>query len=359
MTATPWVDGEDPAVLPPAVRRAFAELAGPLEIRPLAGGLLHESFHVRAGAVEYVLQRVSEVFASGIQDNIQAVTRHLKARGFRCAELLPTSDGQLSAALGDTGRWRLMPHLGGVSFDAVQSIPQVESAGRLVGRFHAALRDFDEELAPLGIPYRDTPVYLAAMRSACASHGAHRLAEPMRAIAERLLARFDSLGAAPEVASRVIHGDLKLTNLLFESAEPPGRDVAFAIVDLDTLMRAPLWVELGDAWRSWCHRPDAEAEARFDLEIFAASLVGFRSGYGASLTADDRDSLAMAPERIALELCARFVTDALEETYFAWDEARYPAAGEHNAARAESQWVLCQALRATRDERAAIVERLA
>ncbi len=347
-----WQDGTDPDVLPSAIRDAYPALAGPVEIRPIPGGLLHRSFHVRVDETEFVLQRVSEVFAPEIHDNIHRVTNHLAARGFTTATLLLTVDGKTSALLSGLGRWRLMPHLGGVSFKRVQSGTQAHSAGQLVGRFHAALLDFDERLAPMGIRYRDTPHSLRELRSALESHAAHRLAAEVYPIGERVLAAFEKLGSPVEVPDRVIHGDLKLQNLLFESREGPGRDRALALVDMDTLMRAPLWVELGDAWRSWCN-PSGEdtRDTRFDLSIFDESLAGFVEGLGQDLSRPERDSLATAPERITLELCARYVTDSLEERYFGWDESRFAGRGEHNAVRATGQWHLYEDACDSRPER--------
>ena len=249
-----------------------------------------------------------------------------------------------------------MPHLGGVSFKRVQSQAQVHSAGHLVGRFHAALSDFDAALAPMGIPYRDTPHYLNALRESVRTHSGHRLVAEMRPLCDRILAAFDELGAAVSTPECVIHGDLKLQNLLFESLEAPGRDRAFALVDMDTLMRAPLWVELGDAWRSWCNPSGEDQEtATFDLSIFEASLSGFVAGLGRELTADERASLLTAPERVTLELCARYVTDALEETYFGWDAKRFASRGEHNATRALGQWDVFRAACAARPGRERIL----
>jgi Ser/Thr protein kinase RdoA (MazF antagonist) len=351
-----WSDGTDPDILPEAVRLAFPVLGGPFEVRPLSGGLLHRSFHVRVGDLEYVLQRVSDVFAPEIHDNIQAVTRHLIAHDFPAASLLSTVDGQTSVLLGATGRWRLMPHLGGASFKRLQSVAQARSAGALVGRFHAAMRDFDRPLAPMGIPYRDTPLYLAAMREALSRHRDHRLAAEITPLGERVLAAFEELGTPVEVESHVIHGDLKLDNLLFESREGPGRDRAFALIDLDTLMRAPLWMELGDAWRSWCNSSGEDSrEARFEMFFFEASARGFFEGYGVELSDPERRSLVTAPERMTLELCARYVTDTLEECYFDWDDSRFSGSGEHNVVRASGQWGLYEAACECRSERAAVL----
>jgi Ser/Thr protein kinase RdoA (MazF antagonist) len=352
-----WLDGDDPALVPEAVRQAFPQLdRGPIGLRPLSGGLLHQSFHLRVGDVEYVLQRVSDVFAPEIHDNIQAVTAHLAAHGLPAAPLLPTRQGELSVELGALGRWRLMPHLGGVAFDTLQSTEQARSAGALVGRFHAALRDFRAPLAPMGIPYRDTSRVLRTLRAALESHRSHRLAAEVTPLGIRVLEAFESIGSAPDVPLRVIHGDLKLSNLLFESAEGPGRERAFALVDLDTLMQGTLWMELGDAWRSWCNPAGEDAaEVGFEMDFFEASVRGFREGHADVLSQGECDSLDTAPERLALELCARFVTDALEECYFGWDSARFPGRGEHNARRAFGQWRLYESAAETREERAAIL----
>jgi Ser/Thr protein kinase RdoA (MazF antagonist) len=354
-----WLDGADTQILPAPVRAAWAELADAIRLRPLQGGLLHQSFHVRAGDVEYVLQRVADVFAPEIHANIAAVTRHLLARGVRAARLIPTKTGDLSAAIGPLGRWRLMEHLGGASFEKLTSLGQARSAAELVGRFHAALLDFAAPLAPMGIPYRDTPLYLAALRSALARHADHRLHAPMSRRARQVCEAFESLGPPARVRERVIHGDLKLSNVLFESPSGAGRDRALALVDFDTLMRGALWMELGDLWRSWCNAAGEDAgQPRFDLEVFAASCDGFAAGYGTALDAAELASLESAPERIALELCARFVTDALEERYFGWDAEQYPSRGAHNAARAEGQWRLYEAMRATAARRRILLRSL-
>jgi Ser/Thr protein kinase RdoA (MazF antagonist) len=351
-----WSDGSDPDVLPEAVRLAFPALEGRIEIRPLSGGLLHRSFQVRVGEFEYVLQRVSDVFAPEIHDNIQAVTQHLIARGFPAASLLPTIDDQSSVWLGPLGRWRLMPHLGGTSFRRLESVAQARSAGALVGRFHAAMRDFDRPLAAMGIPYRDSALYLSSMREALDRHRGHRLAAEITPLGERVLAAFQELGPPIEVERRVIHGDLKLENLLFESQEGPGRDRAFALIDLDTLMRAPLWMELGDAWRSWCNTSGEDTrEARFEMSYFEASARGFFEGYDVALSEPERRSLVTATERLTLELCARYVTDTLEECYFGWNDSRFAGRGEHNAVRAAGQWRLYEAACECRSERAAIL----
>ena len=65
--------------------------------------------------------------------------------------------------------------------------------------------------------------------------------------------------------------------------------------------------------------------------------------------------VGLGVEWISLELAARFAADALFESYFGWDPARFPGRGEHNLVRARGQWSMHQALVATRAERAGML----
>ncbi len=344
--------------VPEAVARAFPALDAGFERLAGSTGLLHRTFHLRArDGRAYVLQRVSDVFAPGIHANIARVSAHLRARGVPSLELAPTREGGLFLDLGEEGRWRLLVRIDGVSFDRAQSSAQIESAAEAVGHFHRALDDFDAPLAPMGIPFRDTALYRERLAAALSAHGDPVEREAVARLRAALDAGFAALGAPIDAPPRVIHGDLKISNVLFASAEPPGRDRAVALIDLDTLMRAPLWCEWGDAWRSWCNvRDEDELDARFDLEVFEASLRGFRRGYGRAISAAERASLVDATERIALELAVRYATDALEQRYFAWNPDRFPTAHAHNLRRARGQLALYEAARGVRDRRSEAIE---
>ena len=240
----------------------------------------------------------------------------------------------------------------GSTFERVQSVEQVRSAGALVGRFHAALDRFDAPLAPLGIPFRNTPLYLERLRRALEEHASHSMLNEARDLANRVVAGLERVGAPPVTPLRVIHGDLKISNVLFRGEGSPERDHAVALIDLDTLMRAPLWCEWGDAWRSWCNRKgEDDREASFDLDVFEASVEGFFSGYAQTVSREERASLVVATERMALELAIRYTTDLLEASYFSWDDRRFASASEHNRLRAEGQLALFEAAWTTRSRR--------
>ena len=152
-----------------------------------------------------------------------------------------------------------------------------------------------------------------------------------------------------------LHSMTRFNNIMFAGRQPPDDARAICLIDLDTVGPLSLAFELGDAWRSWCNRAgEDDVNAVFDLEILDASLRGYIAGLGRALSDDERRALLLGVEWISLELAARFAGDALFESYFGWDPARFAGRGEHNLVRARGQWSLHQALLATRAQRAAI-----
>lgn len=327
-------------------------------LSPLGRGLIHLTLRVDTPSGSFVLQRVNPIFDPAIHENIRAVTERLASRGLETPRLWPTKAGTLWVDLGAEGIWRLLSFVPGATFDVVEGPTQARAAGALVGRFHAALEGLEHAFVGLRAGVHDTARHLSALREALERHRAHRLHAVVAPLGEAILAAAEALPPLPAQQPRVGHGDLKFNNVRFAGEVGPDRERAVCLVDLDTVGPIQLAHELGDAWRSWCN-PSGEdrEEARFDLEVFEASLAGYRAGLGRPLGDAEREALCAGPEWVSLELAARFAADALEESYFGWDRERFPGAGEHNLVRARSQWALHQAVVAARPRREAILRR--
>ena len=346
MSRTPSTVAQALAVVP-----AFG--LAPSRVAPLGRGLINDTFAVDAEAGAFVLQRVHPVFAPQIHHNILAVTEHLARHGLLTPRLCPTPAGALWVEH-DGDVWRLMTRMPGVGFDAVQGPAQAHAAASLLARFHSALDDLEHAFVGLRSGVHDTPVHLARLSEAVAELGRHRLHAPVARLAEAIAARAAELPSLHGLRSRIVHGDPKLNNILFESAEPPGRERPLCLVDLDTVAPMPLPLELGDALRSWCNpRGEDERVARFDPATHDAAIAGYLAACTLALDPDERAALLHGVEWITLELSARFAADALREQYFGWDRARFPAAGEHNLVRAEGQWSLHEQVISARPQRAA------
>ena len=333
-------------------KRALAQYAleGDARVTPVEQGWIHQTFKVETPAERLVLQRVNPLFSLDVHRNIEAVTRRLAERGVETPRLRHTRGDALYADLGEAGCYRLMTWIDGTAHDTCESPSLAASAGKLVARFHSALADLDHVFAPLGFPFHDTALYFRELSQALADCSEHPLHAEVSEIAREIEEAVDGwqpLGALPD---RVVHLDLKFNNILFRKGSDG--EEACCLIDLDTLSRMPLWVELGDAWRSWCNRrPEHEAVAEYAADRFEASAGAWLDGIELDLQREERVSLAHAVERVGIELAARFATDALRESYFGWNPSLFETRGAHNLSRARGQLSLHGQTRATREAR--------
>ncbi len=308
------------------------EIASPVEaIEPYGRGLINDTFRVVAGGTRYVLQRINgAVFPDPlrIMSNIQALDRQARLHpdlGFRVPVLIATRTGEAGLRAPDGNVWRLMTLIeDAVGLPRLETPEQAREVGRLLGRFHTLLQSLPADALSVTLPgFHDTPAYLARFLSVLARvEGARndpdveigvRFALDRQALAKRLADARDR----GEIPVRVIHGDPKLDNILFD--RDSGR--ALALIDLDTLQPGLILHDIGDCLRSCCNRSGESAGGRnrvsFDLAVAEPILHAYAEQTRAWLSAEE---IALIPEAIRLmpfELGLRFLTDHLEgDRYF-------------------------------------------
>lgn len=319
---------------------------------PVEAGHINRTYRVETDDASYALQWVNPIFDPAIHLDIQAVTSRLAAAGLVTPRLVPAGERLWIEAAGG-GVWRLMTWVAGEMLLRADGPARCREAGRLLGSFHRALWDLDHEFCQARIGVHDTARHLAALEQATGAHRTHHLHHRIAPVADAILEAASSLAPLGGLPGRVVHGDPKISNVVFS---PEGR--AVCLVDLDTLARMPLPVELGDALRSWCHPRGEDEEGPFVLSHFEAALAGWSAGIGGLPAAAERVALVPAVETIALELASRFCRDAFEESYFGWDRDRFASAAAHNLQRARAQLALARSIRARRDALERIRHRL-
>ena len=316
------------------------------EIALLPGGLINATYGVRAGGAPIaVVQRLHPVFGAEVNLDIDAVTTHLAARGLDTPRLVRTRGG--AAWVVHDGRvWRALTWIDGQTVHRVPDPSWAAAAGELVGRFHVAVADLSHRYHFARAGVHDTAAHLARLRETVESGGD---AEAV-ALGREVLEAASALPPMPDLPRRHCHGDLKISNVLFDG----GR--ARALVDLDTVGLGTLAFELGDAMRSWCnpHGEDA-GSVGFELPIFEAAIGGFLRVARAVVTPDERRSIVTGLETVCIELAARFAVDVFRDEYFGWDPARFPTRRAHNLVRARGQLGLGRAVGAARAEALRIV----
>src|SRR5690606_35767203 len=240
MAETPLEQPDD------TVLRAFA--LAPALLTPAGSGLINRTWHVRGlRGAPLVLQRVNPIFSPRIHEDIAAVNRHLAAKGLVTPRLVPTITGALWLEHGGAV-WRVLTEIAGVTRDALESPRQAAAAGTVLARFHRAVADLDHEFAGARLGVHDTPRHLRNLERALEEHAEHRDYAAIRPLATAVLEQGASLPPLPRAAERIVHGDPKISNIIFAPD-----DRALCLVDLDTLGRMPIALELGDALRSWCN----------------------------------------------------------------------------------------------------------
>lgn len=333
------------AEIPPEVQVAYGLLP------PAAGGslvplhsLINRTYLVQGdvgrGRQAMVLQRLHPVFAAHVHLDIEAVTLHLQRRQIETPYLLRNRNGALWLELNAEGAsqvWRACSYVEGITVHRSADRAQLESAAELLGRFHAGLLDLQHEFVHVR-PLHDTRQHLAKLETALSSErgrGDAEASELGKQILEHArLVRLD-FSAFPQ---RVLHGDPKLSNVLFQRDDPAR---ARCMIDLDTLGRGYLAYELGDALRSWGNRAgEDQTEADFDTEVLQAVIAGYARACPAAIPDEEICSAISGLETVSLELASRFAADAIFDSYFGWDATRYPTRRAHNLVRARGQFSL-------------------
>lgn len=327
-----------PAVLNSILARY--DLAGARAL-PADAGLINATYLVTApSGNRYVLQRVNPIFPAGIHSDIETVTAHLERKHLLTPRLVRTSAGELYAQEnGET--WRLLTHIDGETRHMVNNANAAGEAGRLLARFHLALVDLDYDFPHARAGVHDTPRHLQRLRVCLAERTDHPRFADIEPLGRAILEAAGRLPPLPPLAWRIVHGDPKISNILFARDS----DRALCLIDLDTLARMPLPLELGDAFRSWCNTAGEDTRhGEFSAGLFQAAVDGYAEHAAAMITNAESGSILPGTLTICVELAARFCTDALREDYFEWDARRFSSHSEHSEVRAAGQLAVAVAL---------------
>lgn len=316
-----------------------------VDIAPLGNGLINDTFLVTTDSAPLVLQRINRsVFPhpEQIMANLAVLNRHIRQKGKDSVELrIPgiviTRKGETHVRDQQGDLWRVLSFIeNSESLETIRTLEDAEQAGRALGRFHRLLSDLDPALMEDTLPgFHVTPGYLKRYRQVAAESASIPATSESRYCADFIEDHEDmanDLERAKEegrLRIRVIHGDPKLNNFLFDK----GSKKAIGLVDLDTVKPGLLHYDIGDCLRSCCLIPET---GEFDPEIAAAILAGYLPETASFFSEPDYGGLYPAIRLLPFELGLRFYTDFLEgDRYF---KVAFP---EQNLHRAAEQFRLC------------------
>ncbi len=341
-------------IVPPEVLHSFGLEPNRCRAVAIEIGLINHTWRVETPAQPRILQRLHPIFAPEVNLDIEAITEHIESRGMVTPRLFRTTADELWARDADGGVWRMMTFLDGRIVATITEPWMAQGAGEIAGRFHRAVSDLDHRFHFERPGAHDTPAHMARLEATLRDLRTHRAYDAVAPTASDILEHAKTLEPLPTGPRRIIHGDLKVTNVLFDNTGLHAR----ALLDLDTMAHLPLAIEMGDALRSWCNPAGESAEsASFDAAIFESAVRAYASAAGELVTPDEQRAIVAGAETIALELSARFCADALNESYFGWDNSRFASRSEHNLVRARSQHSVAHSVRSQRSALEQIVDR--
>ncbi|TAL51107.1 hypothetical protein EPN81_00720 [Patescibacteria group bacterium] len=301
------------------------------QVKAVTDGLVHQTYELDTTTGKYILQHLHPVLASdAIGQDFLAVTRYLEEQNFPSPKMILTKKGTMLAHDGKEV-WRLQTKLSGQTVHILNHVRMARECGEIYAKFHRVMDGFPYTFKSKKILHETEKVYDAFVK-VVKKGGKVAEVDEVEEMVEFLRRELPKYFLPSTLPMRVIHGDPKISNILFDA-----KGHAKAIIDLDTCNRRPLLVELGDAFRSWCGGAEDDPHNTFNLSIFRAAWAGYKKGAGDMMTKRELQYVPKAIGTITLELAARFLTDYFNDTYFGWDSSRYPSRRAHNLARARGQ----------------------
>jgi len=309
----------------------------------LTDGAINETYLVETTGGRFILQKMNKIFSPVVMGNLALIQPYVTTSGVLIPKGIDTVDGNPYLLNGGEHWYRALQFVPGKTIHDHVAVPQAESAAALVGSFHASLTTCDDELA-IALPnFHDTPHYMERLKQVMWTNEDEEKTKTLEPIATKILDLYkDTYVDLSTLPQRIIHADLKISNILFSD-----EGEAIALIDMDTVMRASVVVEMGDALRSWCGTAGEDShEQVFNEEIAQAALVSYREA-AVGITEEEFKLIPYGISLLALELAARFITDAYEEVYFA-QSTKYENLYEQNKTRGENQLLFLEAFEAKR-----------
>lgn len=295
-----------------------------------------------------------------LMENIDKITEYIHAKRPKQTCLhyryLEDSENRQLYLEDEDSFWRICNYVPSVTFDTVDDLHVVQSAGEAFGDFQMMLSDFNAEELYYTIPdFHNTVKRYETFEADVKADPCGRVAEVQKEIDWLLsvkdqackLTRLQKEGKLP---LRVTHNDTKINNVLFDKETHN----ALVVIDLDTSMPGLVGHDFGDAIRfaaNFVQEDSPEFEkAGVDLNVFWAFAEGFLSKTVDTLTDLEIDTLGLSCFSLACELATRFLDDYITgDKYFKTD---YDG---HNLVRTRCQIALAQDMEKKMEAMSAII----
>lgn len=316
------------SLLPPEVLRAYS-LIQKDKITPIGNGIVNTTVLVQTSGKKAIIQKLNTVFTREAMQDYIFVSEYLHEAGWEVPRILPTVNGEYWFKDRSENHWRMLSYI--ESDDEIYRILDSKllfSVGKLLGKWHSTLSKATYK-PTFSIPhFHDTTYYASKL-----SNSIDKMPDTeVRIFAQKIFTAYKTLDKLPNKQHQLIHGDPQLNNILFKEGRP------FTYIDLDTLMFAPIWIDIGDLLRSIMEASVISKQPLSSLDLTRLAegyrhSVAYNMDFGTFFT-----YCMIATQHISIELAMRFMNDIVDDAYFAWDSSNFNSRRDSHLARAKVQW---------------------
>ncbi|MBO4696321.1 MAG: aminoglycoside phosphotransferase family protein [Lachnospiraceae bacterium] len=319
------------------------------ETEAVSEGHINDTYFVRTAAGRYVLQRLQpKMDPEKLRFNFELYSKICESAGWAYPKWMRCKDGTYFHTDSFGRRWRMYPYIEAETLKAPLTKEQLFACGKGLAILHGFLQELPAEPKPVYPMLHDLGVYYERYRTTlsgnnlCEKNRVPEIEEqiqqgiarflPCGHMAERKAAENDD--NPPKTAGRediqpgaaannvrIIHGDAKLSNILFRNGAVIG------MLDWDTVMAGSASEELADCIRSCCVN-----RGTFDREAAEVIVEGYRNGMAESAenglsetvksvtgmieTGEPKSVVSDLPrafDKINFELALRYYTDVISK----------------------------------------------
>ena len=285
-----------------------------LSVNELSGGHINETFVADTDIGRFVVQRLqAKMSTEALKQNFDLYSAAFDKMGLQYPKWIRDRNGQFFHTDAQGDRWRVYPYIEGDSLRAPLAGKDLYSCGEALAGIHSALDTISPgkpkavypQLHDLKYYYEEYRILLNSDNTSRNSSKGSMLIDEARkpSLEERFESGIEDMLKRPEATGSIVHGDPKLSNILFKDGKLTG------LIDLDTIMIGSRLEDIADCIRSCC-----VTEGRFNGEAAEELMKGYRHAYSDAGINEDLSLLPDVFNKITFELALRYYTDAISVT---------------------------------------------
>ena len=326
------------------IARCFTNEDNISDIIALNSGNINKTFIVKldpeSDKKDFIIQQInSNVFkkpkllidnlgfvSNYLSSKLQSSSSELCGRNWQVPMLITPITSEKKYVEINKEYWRGISYISSANtYNVTNSLEQAKEVGLALAIFHFLVRDIPvESISEVIDNFHITPSYLDKFDSTNSNrrdlkdkYGSESFERVEKAIEFISLNRIGSdfiqkAHLAGDLKHRVIHGDPKISNILFDSINGQ----AVSLIDLDTVQPGLILYDIGDCLRSCCNSLGEDTididNVEFDISTCKAILAGY-SSIPANLTQYDFYYMPYIIRLLPFELGVRFLTDFLND----------------------------------------------